>query len=85
MAGEPQITEIASYLATAIPTDGVDPAEATEAWRSSLRYARKTGAIGEVTELIEGAQPEDETLRAHCEALRQPATAPTSGDAPSGS
>lgn len=68
---EPQITDIASYFATRIPTEGVDPTEAKEAWRQTLRYARTTGAIDPLTALVERAEPEDPTLRAHCEALRR--------------
>lgn len=68
---EPQITEIASYFAERIPTEGVPAAEAKEAWRQTLRYARKTGAIEPLTALIERAEPNDEKLGAHCDALRR--------------
>jgi hypothetical protein len=68
---EPQITDIASYLSTRLPTEGVAPADAKEAWRHTLRYARTTGAIEPLTALVERAEPDDATLRAHCESLRR--------------
>lgn len=66
-----EITAIASYIAARIPTEGVDPSEATEAWRTTLKYARGTDAIAPLTELIEQAEPGDETLRAHCDTLKR--------------
>jgi hypothetical protein len=72
MADAPgEITAIASYLATRIQSDGVDPVEATEAWRSTLRYARRTGAIEPLAELLERSEPEDDVLRKHCDTLRR--------------
>lgn len=68
---EPQITEIASYFADRMPTDGVPAAEAKEAWRRTLRYARTTGAIAPLTALVESADPADPKLKAHCESLRR--------------
>ncbi|MCB9683591.1 MAG: hypothetical protein H6735_00960 [Alphaproteobacteria bacterium] len=67
---QPQITEIATYFASRMPTEGVPEDQAREAWRSSLRYARQTGAIDPLTRLIETTEPEDTTLREHCEKLR---------------
>lgn len=52
MSAEPEITQIATVLANRLPTDGVDPKEAVDAWRGALRYARATGIIGEITEKI---------------------------------
>lgn len=66
-----EITAIASYIATRIPTEGVDTSEATEAWRSTLRYARMSGAIEPLTELIARAEPGNATLRAHCDTLKR--------------
>lgn len=66
---EPQITEIASYFAARMPTEGVPHPAATEAWRHTLRFARRTGAIGPLVELISRAEPEDERLREHCRSL----------------
>ncbi len=68
---EPQITDIASYFAARIPTEGVPADEAKEAWRQTLRYARTTGAIEPLTALVERAEPDDGVLRAHCDALRR--------------
>jgi hypothetical protein len=68
---DPQITAIASYVASRIPTEGVDEAEAVEAWRTTLRYARRTGAIEPLTELMEHSHPDDPELHRHCEDLRR--------------
>jgi hypothetical protein len=67
---EPQITEIASYFAERIPTEGVEHEEAKQAWRATLRYARATGAIDPLTELVKSADPEDARLAAHCRELK---------------
>lgn len=67
---EPQITEIASYFAERIPTEGVAHEEAKQAWRATLRYARKTGAIEPLTELVKSADPEDPRLAALCSDLK---------------
>lgn len=68
---EPQITEIATYFAARMPTEGVSEPEAREAWRTTLRYARQTGAIEPLTELVSRTEPEDPTLQRHCEDLRR--------------
>ena len=68
---DPQITDIAGYFASHLPTDDIDPAENKEAWRATLRRARRTGAIGWLTDLVEREAPEDETLKEHCDALRR--------------
>lgn len=49
---EPEITQIAAVLAHRIPNAGVPEAEAVDAWRGALRYARATGIIAEITEKI---------------------------------
>jgi hypothetical protein len=67
---EPQITEIASYFASRMPTEGVEEPAAVDAWRATLRYARRTGAIEPLTELIGSAVPDDERLQQHCRELR---------------
>jgi len=67
---EPQITEIASYFAKQMPTEGVEPDAAVDAWRSTLRFARTTGAIEPLTELISNADPEDPRLQEHCKELK---------------
>jgi hypothetical protein len=66
-----QITDIASYLSTHLPQGDVPTDEAREAWRKQLRRARSTGASRWLADLVEQQAPEDETLRAHCEALRR--------------
>lgn len=68
---EPQITAIASYFASQFPIEGVEPEDATQAWRHTLRYARTTGAVAQLTELIEASEPDDATLREHCASLRK--------------
>ncbi len=67
---EPQITAIASFVATRIPTEGVEQAEAVDAWRATLRYARRTGAIEPLTQLMKSAEPDDEQLIRYCDVLR---------------
>ena len=67
---EPQITEIASYFAERIPTEGVAHEEAKQAWRATLRYARTTGAIEPLTELVARAEPDDARLRELCNDLK---------------
>lgn len=62
---EPQITEIASFLATAVPNEGTEPENAKEAWRHSLRFARKHGAIDGIADMIRqdtGGGPEVERV-----------------------
>ena len=65
---EPQITAIASQLAVEIPTEGVSLADATEGWRRTLRHARKSELIDEITRKIEAEKPE---LRVVCAELRR--------------
>lgn len=67
---EPQITEIASYLATALPTEGSEPAQAVDAWRHALRYAREAGAIDTITDMIRSDAAGDPRAEAYCDALR---------------
>jgi hypothetical protein len=68
---EPQITDIASYIATHLPQGDVPADEAREAWRDRLRHARRTGAATWLAELVAQQAPEDEDLRAHCDELRR--------------
>lgn len=65
---EPQITAIASQLALEIPSEGVPLKDATEGWRQSLRHARKSELIDEITEQIEAEAPH---LRVVCAELRR--------------
>jgi hypothetical protein len=59
---EPEITQIAKFIATRIPTEGVAHTEATDGWRGALRYARKTGIIDDLVDLVKGDWPEDMPL-----------------------
>jgi hypothetical protein len=68
---EPQITEIATYIATHLPQGDIPAEEAREEWRARLRHARKTGAAPWLAEIVAGQDPEDPALRAHCDALRR--------------
>ncbi len=68
---EPQITEIASYIASRLPEEGSDPQVARDGWRRAIRLARQRGDIGWLTDLVAKQAPEDATLQAHCEALRR--------------
>ncbi len=67
---EPQITEIATCFASRLPSDEVDPVEARDAWRRTLRHARSAGVLGWLTGLVEREVPDDPVVRGHCEALR---------------
>jgi hypothetical protein len=67
---EPQITEIASYLAAALPTEGTEPEQAVQAWRHTLRYARQSGVIEPLTEMIREDADGDERIARYCEELR---------------
>jgi hypothetical protein len=44
---EPEITQIAKFIATRIPTEGVAHTEATDGWRGALRYARNHQVLDE--------------------------------------
>lgn len=67
---EPQITEIASYLAAALPTAGTETEDAKQAWRQTLRYARRSGVIQPLTDMIREDAPNDERIARYCEELR---------------
>lgn len=67
---EPQITEIASYLAATVPTPDSEPEQAVQAWRHTLRYARDTGAIEPLTEMLRGDAPDDARVARYIEELR---------------
>ncbi|MEZ4318702.1 MAG: hypothetical protein R3F61_14405 [Myxococcota bacterium] len=66
---EPQITEIASYLAATLPTEGAHQEESVQAWRSTLRYARKAGAIEPITQMLRSEAGENPTLARYCDEL----------------
>ena len=68
---EPQITHIATYFATHLPSDGVEHGIVRDGWRRAIRLARQVGEIGWLTDLVSRQAPTDDTLQAHCEALRR--------------
>jgi hypothetical protein len=68
---EPQITQIAAYIAYKVHTRGVPMSDAHQGWRGALRYARSTGTIDEITNKLQGESPEDWKLQRMCEALRR--------------
>lgn len=67
---DPQITQIASYVAPQLTDEGDDPAETREAWRQALRLAREEGDVEWLVDFLERQDPEDEELQAHCRSLR---------------
>ncbi|MEZ4316297.1 MAG: hypothetical protein R3F61_02285 [Myxococcota bacterium] len=67
---EPQITQIASYIAVLLPDEGVDPQTTKEDWRHALRTAREEGDVEWLVDFIERQAPEDPEMQAHCQALR---------------
>ncbi len=68
---EPQITDIASYIATHLPQGDVPDTEARDAWRRQLRHAQSTGAAKWLAELVEQQAPGDEDLRTRLEPLKR--------------
>lgn len=68
---EPQITEIASYFADHLPSDGVEHQVARDGWRHAIRLAREKRVIGWLTDLVARQDPQDPTLQDYCEQLRR--------------
>ncbi len=66
---EPQITEIASYLAATLPNEGAPKEEAVQAWRKTLRYARKAGAIDGITTMLRSDSEGDTQIERYCDEL----------------
>jgi len=66
---EPQITEIASYLAAALPTEGAAKEESVQAWRKTLRYARKAGAIEPIADMLRADTGHDVRVAQYCDEL----------------
>lgn len=62
MQDEPEITNIAKFIATRVPKDGVSHRKAVAAWRGSLRYARKAGVIEELVDRLKAEAPDDPSL-----------------------
>ena len=67
---DPQITQIASYVAPNLTDEGEDPAETRENWRQALRLAREEGDVEWLVDFLERQNPDDEVLKAHCASLR---------------
>ncbi len=65
---EPQITEIASYFATVLPSEA-DREQTVQAWRHTLRYARKSNTIEPLTAMIREDGAGDATIARYCEEL----------------
>ena len=61
---KPQITEIARVLAGRLTADGAEQSEAVEAWRQTLRYARRSGVIDDIATAVVSEDPEDAGLKA---------------------
>ncbi|MCB9674221.1 MAG: hypothetical protein H6737_03840 [Alphaproteobacteria bacterium] len=66
---EPQITEIASYLAANLPTEGAVTEDSVQAWRKTLRYARSAGAIEPITNMLRTDAGTDATVQRYCDEL----------------
>ena len=65
------ITEIAGQLAARMPTNGVQEADAKQAIRSTLHYAKDVGIMGQLTERIEAEAEGDTQVNKLCETLRE--------------
>ena len=68
---DPGITDIASYLATRIPTGAASPEEQVRDWRETLYNARATNALRPLTDLVMRAAPDDAVAAALCRTLRR--------------
>ena len=68
---EPEITQIAKFIATRVPTDGVTHDRAVDGWRGALRYARSTGFIDELVDQLKEDRPDDASLHAVLEEARR--------------
>lgn len=65
---EPQITEIASYFASTLPTEAPQE-ESVQAWRHTLRYARRSNVIEPITEMIRRDAHGDPVAERYCDEL----------------
>jgi hypothetical protein len=59
---EPEITQIAKFIALRVPTAGVDHDRAVNGWRATLRHARKVGLIDDVIARLKDEVPGDQSL-----------------------
>lgn len=79
---KPGITEIASYLASRIPT-GADTHEgAVQDWRITLYNARATGTLRPLTDLVIRSVPDDAHAHALCRGLLGSVRLPSGPDTP---
>ena len=66
---DPGITDIASYLATCIPTGADSEEAAVEDWRTTLYNARATNAMRPLRDMVVRTVPDDAVARSLCEHL----------------
>ena len=66
---EPGITDIASYLATKIPTGSASEDGCREDWRTTLYNARATNSLRPLRDLVVRTVPEDPIAQLMCESL----------------
>ena len=71
---KPGITDVASYLATKIPTGADSDEQAVQDWRATLYNAKATNAMAPVKDLVAKSIPEDEHARALCTDLTSTGT-----------
>ncbi|MCB9679672.1 MAG: hypothetical protein H6737_31485 [Alphaproteobacteria bacterium] len=67
---EPQITQIASYVADLLPDEGVDREVTTQDWRHALRTAREEKDVEWLVDFLERRDPEDAKMQKYCADLR---------------
>jgi len=70
-AMDPGITDVATYLATQIPTGADTPEQAVADWRSTLYNAKRTNAISAVADLVARSAPEDAHALELCQGLKK--------------
>jgi len=68
---EPEITQIAKFIATRIRNPSVPREQAVDAWRAGLRYARQAGIIDQVVEELKSESPDDASLHAVLDEARR--------------
>jgi hypothetical protein len=68
---DPRITDIASYLASRIPTGADSDEDAVQDWRLTLYNAKATASVRPLTDMIVRSVPDDPIAAAYCEALRR--------------
>jgi len=67
---DPGITDIATQLATRIPTGADSEDQAVEDWRTTLYNARATNAMGPLTDMVRRTAPGDATVAGLCDQLK---------------